>query len=132
MKFLDTMKKQTVTMKALLDQYDIDNKAKAKENENLMQKVNRLLEINQKLIKVQEEQKLAALEADEAQKAAENEPAKIVMEVSLKNIRVYLLGVQFRTQLFVMIFEDLFLKMISFNFLYLMIQGISRGGSRIP
>ena len=104
MKFLDTMKKQTVTMKALLDQYDIDNKAKAKENENLMQKVNRLLEINQKLIKVQEEQKLAALEADEAQKAAENEPAKIVMEVSLKNIRVYLLGVQFRTQLFVMIF----------------------------
>ena len=132
MKFLDTMKKQTVTMKALLDQYDIDNKAKAKENENLMQKVNRLLEINQKLIKVQEEQKLAALEADEAQKAAENEPAKIVMEVSLKNIRVYLLGFQFRTQLFVMIFEDLFLKMISFNFLYLMIQGISRGGSRIP
>ena len=132
MKFLDTMKKQTVTMKALLDQYDIDNKAKAKENENLMQKVNRLLEINQKLIKVQEEQKLAALEADEAQKAAENEPAKIVMEVSLKNIRVYLLGVQFRTQFFVMIFEDLFLKMISFNFLYLMIQGISRGGSRIP
>ena len=82
MKFLDTMKKQTVTMKALLDQYDIDNKAKAKENENLMQKVNRLLEINQKLIKVQEEQKLAALEADEAQKAAENEPTKIVMEVS--------------------------------------------------
>lgn len=132
MKFLDTMKKQTVTMKALLDQYDIDNKAKAKENENLMQKVNRLLEINQKLIKVQEEQKLAALEADEAQKAAENEPAKIVMEVSLKNIRVYLLGFQFRTQLFVMFFEDLFLKMISFNFLYLMIQGISRGGSRIP
>ena len=132
MKFLDTMKKQTVTMKALLDQYDIDNKAKAKENENLMQKVNRLLEINQKLIKVQEEQKLAALEADEAQKAAENEPAKIVMEVSLKNIRVYLLGVRFRTQLFVMIFEDLFLKMISFNFLNLMIQGISRGGSRIP
>ena len=90
MKFLDTMKKQTVTMKALLDQYDIDNKAKAKENENLMQKVNRLLEINQKLIKVQEEQKLAALEADEAKKAAENEPAKIVMEVSLKNIRVKL------------------------------------------
>ena len=132
MKFLDTMKKQTVTMKALLDQYDIDNKAKAKENENLMQKVNRLLEINQKLIKVQEEQKLAALEADEAQKAAENEPAKIVMEVSLKNIRFYLLGVQYKTQLFVMIFEDLFLKMISFNFLYIMIQGISRGGGRIP
>ena len=78
------MKKQTVTMKALLDQYDIDNKAKAKENENLMQKVNRLLEINQKLIKVQEEQKLAALEADEAKKAPENEPAKIVMEVRLK------------------------------------------------
>ena len=45
------MKKQTVTMKALLDQYDLDNKAKAKENENLMAKVNRLLEINQKLIK---------------------------------------------------------------------------------
>merc|ERR1712226_815267 len=59
-KLVDTFKRQTDTMKALIKQYEIDNQKKTDENNSLLQKINRLIEINQDLINVKQKEQDAA------------------------------------------------------------------------
>lgn len=68
-KLVATFRKQADTMKMLIKQYEADNTKKTTENDSLLEKINRLIKINQDLIDVKQEERDASA------------PPKILVEV---------------------------------------------------